>query len=116
MSHSAPKSRQVLHSLYERTFLLLFFSLTTLFYLNFIVPHFAMFFFSGIRARCSSVVGPFRDIFSHDCSLACRLAIPHLQISKKVTHVLVLFDLLRSVFLLEEVADFDPGSLDFVSL
>ena len=27
----------------------------------------------------------------------------------------VLFDLLRSVFLLKEVADFDPESLDFVS-
>ena len=64
---------------------------------------------------CSSVVGTFCDIFSHDCSLACRLAIPRLNSSKKVTHLFVLFDLLRSVFLLKEVADFDPGSLDFVS-
>ena len=47
---------------------------------------------------------------------ACRLAIPLLKISTKVTHIFVLFDLLRSVFLLKEVADFDIGSLDFVSL
>ena len=57
----------------------------------------------------------FCDIFSHDCSLAYRLAIPRLSFSKKVTHLFVIFDLLRSVFLLKEVADFDPGSLDFVS-
>ena len=50
-----------------------------------------------------------------DCSLG-RLAIPRLNSSKKVTHLFVLFDLLRSVFLLKEVADFDPGSLEFVSL
>ena len=58
---------------------------------------------------------PVRDIFSHDWSLACRLAIPRLKIPVKVTHLFVLFDLLRSMFLLKEVADFDPGSLDFVS-
>ena len=67
---------------------------------------------------CATVVGTFCDIFSHDCSLAYRLAIPHLKFSKKVTYIFVLYDLLRSVFLLKEVlvADFDPGSLDFVSL
>ena len=45
---------------------------------------------------------------------ACRLAIPLLKITTKVTHIFD--DLLRSVFLLKEVADFDIGSLDFVSL
>ena len=64
---------------------------------------------------CSSVVGTFCDIFSHDCSLARRLAIPRLKIPVKVTHLFVLFDLLRSVFLLKDVVDFDPGGLDFGS-
>ena len=64
---------------------------------------------------CSSVSGPSRDIFSHDWSLACRLAIPRLKIPVKVTHLFVLFDLLRSVFLLKDVVDFDPGGLDFGS-
>ena len=74
------------------------------------------YFYEFRKPCCASVVGPFCDIFSHDCSLAYRLAIPHLKFSKKVTYIFVLYDLLRSVFLLKEVADFDPGSLDFVSL
>ena len=38
-----------------------------------------------------------------------------LKIPVKVTHLFVLFDLLRSVFLLKDVVDFDPGGLDFGS-
>ena len=38
------------------------------------------------------------------------------QFFKKVMHLFVLFDLLRSVFLLKDVVDFDPGRLDFGSL
>ena len=48
--------------------------------------------------------------------LACRLAIARLTIPEKVTHLFVLFDLLRSVFLLKDVVDFDFGRLDFGSL
>ena len=65
-----------------------------------------------VLERC----GPFCDIFSHDWSLACRLAIAPLTIPEKVTHLFVLFDLLRSVFLLKDVVDFDFGRLDFGSL
>ena len=52
-----------------------------------------MFFFSGATNAvflrvgfanwCASVIRPFCDMFSHDCSLACRLAIPRLKFSKK---------------------------------
>ena len=52
--------------------------------------------------------------FIHDWSLAlsCRLAILRLKIPVKVTYIFVL---LRSVFLLKDVVDFDPGGLDFGS-